>query len=88
MTVRERGTEICRRLARDVESIVPKGIGRWPRAWEIVAEADADFMAALTAWEADPGNEAAKQRVREAYRAVVDAWRQAVAEYEREGAGR
>lgn len=88
MTVQERAREICRRLARDVESIVPTGIGRWARAWEIVADADASFIGALAAWEGDPTNERAKQRVRDSYAGVLEAWRHAVAEYERSGAER
>lgn len=83
MTISERATEICRRLTRDVASIAPAGIGHWDRAWEIVAEADTDFMAALTAWESDPKNEIAKQRVRDAYTAVLDAWKEATAEFNR-----
>ena len=88
MTIAERATEICRRLCRDVASIAPKGIGHWSRAWEIVSEADADFMASLTAWESDPKNETAKQRVRAAYTAVLEAWKQAAAEYDRQEAER
>lgn len=81
--IRERGTEICRRLTRDVASIAPAGIGHWDRAWQIVAQPDADFMAALTAWESDPTNPTAKQRVRDCYAAVLEAWRRAVTEYTR-----
>lgn len=83
MNVRERGTEMCRRLARDVASLTPEGIGAWPRTWELVASSDADFMAALTAWESDPKNETAKQRVRDAYAAVLHAWKEATAQYNR-----
>lgn len=60
MNVRERASAICARLARDVASIASEGVGAWPRAWEVVAGADADFMAALTGWESDPTNPAAK----------------------------
>lgn len=81
--MRERGTEICRRLCRDVASIAPQGIGRWERAWQITAPADADFMLALTAWEADPTNDVARQAVRDAYSRVLRAWRLATAEYTR-----
>jgi len=85
-SIRARGTLICQRLTREVASIAPKGIGSWPRAWEITAEPDADFMAALTAWESEPMNDRAKQRVRDAYQDVLAAWRTAVAEYQDQGA--
>lgn len=77
---RERGTSLCRRLAADVAKLAPEGIGRWDTAWEMVAGADATFMAALSGWEADP-SEAALDRVRNAYGAVIDAWREAAHEY-------
>jgi hypothetical protein len=77
---RERGTKLCERLAEDVASIVPKGIGRWDRAWDIVGGPDADFVAELTAWEAEPGT-AALERVRGSYRAVLAAWQRAADEY-------
>lgn len=83
--LRRRGTEVCRRLAEDVAGLVPQGIGRWEPTWGIVAEADAEFMAELTAWEADPSDRA-KQRVKRAYSSVLGAWRRAVVEYERERA--
>jgi len=77
---RERGTLLCQRLANDVGSLAPPGLGTWPRTWDLVAGADAAFMIALTAWEAEP-SERLRLRVREAYDAVLDAWRQAAAEY-------
>ncbi|HET9948848.1 MAG TPA: hypothetical protein VFQ22_07995 [Longimicrobiales bacterium] len=84
---RHRGTLICQRLASEIAAMVPEGIGAWEPAWAIVAEADADFLAALSGWEADP-SEASTQRVREAYQGVLDAWRAAAAEFERTRAGR
>lgn len=86
--IRERGRAICERLTHDIASIAPPGIGHWPRAWEITAPADSDFMSALSAWESDPMNEAAKQRVRATYGAVLEAWQGAVAEYHGRGAER
>src|SRR5690606_22256824 len=81
--IRERGAEVCRRLERAVAVVAPPGIGRWPRAWELVAPADAEFMAALSAWEADPTSEAARQAVRDTFSGVVGAWRLAAIEYRR-----
>lgn len=84
---RDRGTLICRRLATDVAKLTPPGIGRWRRTWEIVSHADSEFLAALSTWEAAPSR-AAAARVREAYAAVLDAWRSAVAAFERREAER
>jgi hypothetical protein len=82
--IHERSTEICRRLTREVSDLVPVGIGSWAGAWQIVGLADSDFIAALCAWEADPANDRAKQRVRDTYSAVVDAWKEAARGFERE----
>lgn len=88
MTIGGRAVEICRLLTEDVGRIAPDGIGRWDRAWTIVDAPTADFMAALSAWESEPKSETAKQAVRDTYRGVLDAWREAVEEYRREGVGR
>ena len=56
------------------------GIGAWPSAWDMVAEADSTFLLALATWEASP-EERSPPRVRDAYIAVVEAWRRAVGEY-------
>ncbi|MEQ1856169.1 MAG: hypothetical protein ABL963_06860 [Longimicrobiales bacterium] len=85
--LRERGTLVCSRLNKAVEQVTPPGIGRWDRAWDIVAGADADFMVALTAWEADPCD-ATRELVKHTFAAVLDAWRRAVAEFNRERASR
>lgn len=84
---RERGTLLCRQLADEVASIAPGDIGRWERAWEIVAGADTAFLVALTLWETT-GADGDLPALRAAYGNVVTAWRRAVAEYEREGAER
>ena len=79
--VRERARLICEQLGKDVAALVPEGIGRWERVWNIVAAADADFMAAVSGWEADPESAEAKRRVKLTYAAVLDAWHQAADEY-------
>ena len=84
---REGGVRLCRRLAKDVAHLAPEGIGRWDRAWDIVGPSDAEFMLALAKWE-ETGSEDDKPALRAAYFAVLDAWRQAAAEYGRQGAGR
>lgn len=78
---RERGTLLCRRLADDAARIAPEGIGGWDRTWDIVADADSSFVLALTAWEAT-GAEKYKPALRQAYFKVLEAWRQATAEFE------
>lgn len=84
---REGGMRLCGRLCEDVHKLVPEGIGSWAMVWNIVADADSAFMIALTRWEAT-GSEEDKPPLRAAYFAVLDAWRRAVQEYEREGASR
>jgi hypothetical protein len=84
---RERGTLLCRRLAEDVAKLAPEGIGAWTRTWEIVADADSSFMVALTSWEAT-GDDSMRPALRAAYARALDAWREAVAEWQREAAGR
>jgi hypothetical protein len=77
---RERGRLLCGHLAADVVKLAPEGVGRWERAWEIVAAADADFILALAHWEAT-GLDADKPALRAAYFAVLDAWKRAATEY-------
>ena len=60
--------------------IATPGMGLWPRTWDIVAQADADFMASLSGWEADP-TPATLDRTRAAYGSVLDAWRRAARQY-------
>ena len=78
---RERGTELCRRLSADVDKAVPKDIGAWSPAWEIVGDADAEFMLALTKWEST-GTAPDKAALRAAYAEVLNMWRRALAAWE------
>lgn len=73
---RARGRELCRRLTAEVGRLAAPGLGTWPEAWDIVAEADTDFLVALTAWEADP-SEPARLRVRDAYVHLLRRWEEA-----------
>ena len=86
MTRAEAAKKLCERLESDVDAITPMGIGRWDSAWEIAAASDAEFMIALTGWEADP-TEGAKTEVRTAYNRVIAAWREAVRIYEAQRLG-
>ena len=82
---RSRARELCVHLTEQIANIAPPGIGNWDEAWEIVAQADAEFMVALFEWERT-GDDAAQVRVREGYDRVLDAWREATRQFERETA--
>ena len=84
---RRRGTELCRVLAEHVADIAPSGIGVLDRTWEIVGPSDAEFMLALSGWEAT-GGDVDQAKVRAAYDRVLIAWREAVVEYEQAKAER
>ena len=75
-----RGTALCRRLADDVGSLCPPGIGGWEEAWIITGPPSADFLDALAVWERVETEEA-RVRVRGAYDAVLAAWKAAVARW-------
>ena len=74
---RDRARELCIRLTQDVAEIATQGIGYWDHTWDLVGDADAQFMAALSAWESDPTPEALAT-VTAAYDAVLTAWKGAV----------
>lgn len=82
--IRYRGTQICRRLSVAVDRVAPEGIGHWPRAWEIVEAPDVDFLLALARWEHGPNVDTAAD-VKVTYNAVLEAWKQAIREYESAG---
>jgi len=68
-----------------VAEIAQPGLGHWEPAREYTDSAGADFWLALSHWEAGP-DEDTKARVKSTYKAVLDAWRRAAAEYELEEA--
>ena len=78
-----KGREVCQKLMErigEVAAAVP--LGHWP---PIADAPSAEFMTALSAWEIDP-SDLTMQRVSDAYDNVLDAWRQAAAEYATERA--
>ena len=81
MTRAEAARKLCTQLAEEVEAVAPPGIGHRPETWETVGSADAQFMIALTAWEST-GTEEARALVRAAYTRVLEAWHEAVREFE------
>ena len=76
----QEGRQLCERLAERVAKVVPDGIGRWDRVWQVVDAPSAEFMLALAQWETVPTNEH-RFGVSHAYDDVLDAWRNAAAEY-------
>ena len=86
MTYDERqakGKILCQKLFTQVGLMAPEGISHWDRAWEIADPAQAHFWVMLTAWEADP-SDLTMQRVSDAYDGVLEAWKEAARQYERE----
>ena len=77
-----KGREVCEKLVQRIGEVAPTGIGFWAEAWMIVDGPSADFMLALSSWEADPTVES-MARVTETYERVVRAWRQAGLEFTR-----
>ena len=78
------GRELCGRLAEQIALIAVPGIGQWDGAWEIVADADIEFMVALLNWEHIGGDDALAP-VRTAYDRAINAWREAARQYEEQG---
>ncbi len=79
----QHGKEVSGKLMErigQVAAAVP--LGHWP---PIVDAPSSEFMTALSAWEIDP-SDLTMQRVSDAYDDVLDAWRQAAAEYATERA--
>ena len=83
MTRAECVQKLCQQLVGDVAAVAPEGIGRWPEAWEIVDGPSAELIVALSSWE-DTGSEEDRAKVREWYRRVIAAWKEAARQYERE----
>ena len=81
MNTAEAARQVCENMAREVHQIAPSGLGRWKPAWEIVADADAEFMIALFAWEDSPSEELEAQ-VRYWGDEVMARWHEAVKKFE------
>ena len=88
MTRAEAAQKLCKQLVTDIANEIPIHVGRWDKTWDIVGPADAEFMIALTVWEAT-GSEEDRAKVRTAYDSVLDAWMKAALhlEAERQGIG-
>ena len=81
MTFEERqqkAKQVCEKLMNRIGQVtVDVPLDFWPT---IVDAPSAEFMVALTAWEADP-SDLTMHRVTETYGSVVEAWRVAVEEF-------
>lgn len=80
----EQARLLCWRLSKRVAAVAPKGLGRWPRAWSIVAGSSHRFLVTLARWEAE-GSAIDRARLVEAADRVVEDWRRAAAEWTRAG---
>ena len=81
MNTAEAARQVCVNIAREVQQIAPSGLGRWEPAWEIVADADAEFMSALFAWENSPSDKS-EALVRHWGDEVMARWHEAVKKFE------
>lgn len=82
----EKGRMLCKRAVADVAAIVPVGIGRWHRAWDITAVADVQFVQALDTWEAS-GTSVDRTRLGTAYEGFIESWRSAAGQFRLHQAG-
>lgn len=90
MSRQDAATAIARRVTERVARVAPRGLGRWPLAWERVEDPSTAFLDALHAWEAavDPGQEreeALRDAVRETADTLVRAWAEAARRWEAAG---
>ena len=73
MTSEERVQYVCRRLGTCVGQVAPEGVGRWDRAWELVADPSSAFLEALDAWKREDTLET-RGRLQAAADEVVQTW--------------
>lgn len=73
------GERITRRLVDTIGREAPHGIGRWPRAWEMVEGPSRAFLAATDALERGEGG---RNAVVETGVQVREAWQRAALEWE------
>jgi hypothetical protein len=78
------GTPVARWVTERVREVASPGLGRWPRAWEIVEKPSREFLDALAAWE-ETGAPEDKAAASQAGAAVVAAWREAAREWKAAG---
>lgn len=72
-------TMVARRLATTIGEEMPEGIGRWPRAWEVVEAPSRALLAEMASLERGDGD---RDRVVRAGVEVREAWQAAAREWE------
>lgn len=76
---------LLRGLSAAVHSIALEGMGTWDRTWTIVDAPSAEFLIALSAFESDPCPKS-RARVDATTGRLIEAWRDAAAQFELERA--
>lgn len=72
---------MCREIARYIGEQVSPGLGEWPEAWEIVADASREFDEVGRRW-VESGHAGGYQELEQAGVQLVEAWRRADAAYQ------
>lgn len=73
------------RMCSAITAIAPPGVGRWPEAWKLTAEADRRWIRALKKWEQNENAETTAE-LRVAFDAFLEAWKAVVVEWRRQAA--
>lgn len=77
--------KMSHQIAAYIGEHVSPGLGYWPRAWDLVADASAEFDAACSRW-AEEGHVGGYQAAEQAGTRLVEAWQAADAEFQGRGA--
>ena len=81
----ERSRNATRRLTEAVARVAPTGLGRWDRAWEVVAEPSRAYLDAIVQWENapedGPDEVTLRKSVKVAADAVIAAWAEAAQQW-------
>lgn len=80
-----RGQALIECVTSRIAEIVPKGLGRWDRAWELAAAPSDAFFDAVLAWEKGEDTPERRQPVTKAADEMVRAWRRAAEEWKAAG---
>ena len=76
----EKTNEFCERVTSAVAIISPAGLDSWDGLWEFVDGPNAEFLLTLSAWEADPTDDAF-QDIERASSSLCSAWQYASAAF-------
>jgi hypothetical protein len=67
---------ICRKVTARISRDAPKGLGHWPRVWDVVEEASDAFLDALDRWVEEDSPET-REAVETATSVLLVAWKDA-----------